>query len=71
MVMALMPPLPRATPSPEPSSPCKHACGFRNGCCKNCYRTQEEARAWRTMSPAEKEEVMARVLERKHRLGQS
>jgi predicted Fe-S protein YdhL (DUF1289 family) len=52
-------------PHPEPPSPCLHHCGFRDGCCKNCFRTQEEVRAWRTLSPQEKEAVMAKVEQRK------
>lgn len=48
-------------PSDPPPSPCQRACGFKDGHCRNCFRTPEEVQAWRSMTPAEKRAVLVKV----------
>lgn len=42
-------------------SPCKDICITRDGMCIGCYRTLEEMASWRTMSEAEKAEVLEKI----------
>lgn len=60
----------RSCPEPEPPSPCHHQCGFRNGCCKNCYRTPEEVTLWRTADAREKQRILQQAAERRLALEQ-
>lgn len=50
---------------PEPSSPCLHHCGFKDGCCKNCFRTTDEVNRWKGLDASEKARILALAAQRR------
>lgn len=53
----------------DPPSPCLHHCGFRDGCCRNCFRTTEEVLQWKTLGPLEKQKIMELAAKRRLAVG--
>ena len=38
-----------------------HDCGFRDDCCKNCFRTKDEVSQWKSLGALEKKQVLERA----------